>query len=147
MTTTTQEFAMNVLLKRRDELVAAVADAEALVESRRQDVEHIEAAIRLIAEPKPEIIAKIRRRGDLSRLLRKILKDAPKPLSAQVIAERYLVLLGAPPPTREQFLILMQAVRRSLIKLKGRGVVTPTRGPGNRYVWQLSESLPPPHTT
>lgn len=147
MTTTTQEFALNILLKRRDELVAAVADAEAVAEARRQDVEHIEAAIRLIAEPKPEIIAKIRRRGDLSRLLRKILKDAPKPLSAQVIAERYLVLLGAPPPTREQFLILMQAVRRSLAKLKDRGVVTPTRGPGNRYVWQLSEALPPSHMT
>ncbi len=142
MTATTQEFALNILLKRRDELIAAVADAEAAAEARRQDVEHIDAAIRLIAEPKPEVIAQVRRRGDLSRLLRKILRDAPKPLSAQVIAERYLVLLGAPPPTREQFLILMQAVRRSLAKLKGRGVVTQIRGPGNRYIWQLNEPAP-----
>lgn len=135
------ENALRVLCQKRDELVAALAEAEAAAQARRQDLEHIDGAIKILREPKPETIAAVRRRGDLSRPLRNILKDAPEPLTAQAIVDRYMIITGAQePPSEGDRMIVLQAVRRSLVKLRGRGLITSSPGPDNCHLWRITSS-------
>lgn len=141
------ENVLRVLYKKRDELAVATAEAEAALLACRQDLGHIEAAIRLLHEPKPKGIAAGRRPGDLSWPLRNILREATQPLTIHAIVDRYLVIKGKQePPSKGQRMILIQALRRSLVKLRDRGLITSSPGPDNCHLWRINPSTFSPHS-
>lgn len=127
---------VKVLLRKRAVLAEAVAQAEAVVEVRRQEVAHLDATIRLLtADDPPSTKRPGRRSGSLSRSLVGILRSTKQALPIQAIVEKYLAASGMPADDRSA---LTPAIRRSLINLRNRGTVTTAPGPKGGYLWRIN---------
>jgi hypothetical protein len=135
MSRTNVESVVKVLLRKRAVLAEAVAQAEAVVEARRQDVAHLDATIRLLTSDDPPRKRPGRRSGNLSRSLVGILRSSRQSLPIQAIVDKYLATSGLPAGDRST---LTPAIRRSLTNLRNRGTVSTAPGPKGGYLWRIS---------
>jgi hypothetical protein len=140
-------FVLPGLVKKRAELSGDIENAQVALQKMIRDLENLDATIRLFdadyqveaIKPKafrpPEDWA---HRGEMTRIILDILRQAAEPLTARDIADQLM---------RERALDLgnvnlsRQMVKRCGVALRGqrnKGVVRSSQGPGQYMVWQIA---------
>lgn len=129
---------MALLTKKRDALIGAVVEAEAVLAARIEDLGHVEATIRLM---KTETTSK-RRPGrqpgitPLSQQLLTVMRLAGHPLAAGEIARQ----VKHPTISDDDLGAKEHTVGTTLRRLKRRGLVLPIPGASGRRasLWKLN---------
>ena len=135
------------LAKRRAELAG---EAEALKKRLTQigtDLGHLDATIRLF-DPDHDIAAirpkrprgpDVAGRGEMSRFILGVLREAPEPMTTAGIVERLMAARGmAADDTRAKH-TAMKRVGMTLGRQRENGAVRTTQGPGQPVLWELVE--------
>lgn len=125
------DHAIIALRKRREEISGQVHDAEKRVTKLRAALANLDAAISILTPEHPDYVAPRRayrrdayfRRGELSRLVREVLRDAGKPLAAGEIAASIIAAKRFPDMAH---LAVTKMIVARLNVLAGRGDIAKT---------------------
>jgi hypothetical protein len=132
---------VGVLRKKRAEIFGRIIGLEKELRQQRADMKHVDATLRLFAPSqslsKPSARPFWPRRGEGSRLVLGVLRDAEKPLTAGEIAEQ--LLAGKPAgavPARARD-ALDKTVQAALNNGRNKGLIERTGGRGITATWQI----------
>lgn len=133
---------VGALRKKRAELFGRIIGLEKELRQRRADMKHVDATLRLFAPSqslsKPSARASWPRRGEGSRLVLGVLRDADKPLTAGEVTEQ--LLAGKPAsvaPARPRD-ALQKTVLAVLNSGRNKGIIERTGGRGATATWQIA---------
>lgn len=132
------------LAKRRAELVAEYEALEAQMAALSEGLVHLDAVIRLFD---PEISLKPlgsgaqghqrAKRGERSRVVLDVLREAGEPLPTAEIAERVIRMEGHAPEDNLSRRHLVKTVETALGRQGRNGVARPIREPGRLVRWEI----------
>lgn len=147
MTDDGNSFVLPGLVRKRAELAGDIERTQADLQNMIRDLEHLDSTIRLFdadyqveaIKPKsfrpPDDWA---RRGEMTRIILNVLRQAAEPLTTRDIAIQ-LMLERALDTGNVKFVRLM--TKRCGVALRGqrdKGVVRSAQGPGQYMVWELA---------
>ena len=134
------EGVFRVLARKRDALARDVEEAERALTVRRQLLEHVEKTIDLLATENEAQSTKApkRSRGSLSRHILAVLRETGCSMPVEEIVDHYLARTRILLANDSERRALIAAVRRSLQKMRKRGVVLATTGPDRAYFWMIN---------
>ncbi len=140
------EHTIHGLLRRRQETAAALELAQGQVRQLVSDVDALDAVLRMFqpdldigavrVRPSPRRHAAFR--GESSRLILDMLREADGPMATRDIVARVMELRKLNPADRELAETMRQRVASSLRGLRQRGTVTSSEGRGAGVRWHLS---------
>jgi hypothetical protein len=143
----TETHVISALVKRRSELAGEIEFTQQRITQMVADLESLDKAIRLFdGDYKVEAIrpkgfrppSDWANRGEMSRLILDILRQAAEPLTTQDIA-RELIVSRALDVNDKKLLRLM--TKRAGVALRGQrdnGLVRSEQGPGMFMVWEIA---------
>lgn len=133
---------VGALRKKRAEIFGRIIGLEKELRQRRADMKHVDATLRLFAPSqslsKPSARPVWLRRGEGSRLVLGVLRDADKPLMAGEITERLLVGKPAGAATAGARDALRKTVLAALNNGRNKGIIERTGGKGATATWQIA---------
>jgi hypothetical protein len=133
---------VGVLRKKRAEIFGRIIGLEKELRQQRADMKHVDATLRLFAPSqslsKPLARPSWLRRGEGSRLVLSILRDADKPLTAGEITQRLLAGKPASATTAGARDTLHRTVLAALNSGRNKGIIERTGGRGAAATWQIA---------
>ena len=147
MTDDGNSFVLPGLVRKRAELAGDIENAQVALQNMIRDLENLDATIRLFdADYKVEAIKPNAfrppedwaHRGEMTRIILDILRQAAEPLTARDIADQ---LMRERALDLENINLRRQMVKRCGVALRGqrnKGVVRSNQGPGQYMVWEVA---------
>lgn len=133
---------VGLLRKKRAEIFGRIIGLEKELRQRRADMKHVDATLRLFAPSqslsKPSARPSWPRRGEGSRLVLGVLRDADKPLTAGEIAEQLLTVKPAGTAPARARDALHKTVLAALNSGGNKGLIERTDGRGATATWQIT---------
>jgi hypothetical protein len=134
---------VGALRKKRAELFGRIIGLEKELRQQRADMKHVDATLRLFAPSqslsKPSARPSWLRRGEGSRLVLSILRDADKPLTAGEITERLLAGKPASAATAGARDALCKTVLAALSNGRNKGIIRRSGCRGATATWQIAQ--------
>ncbi len=140
------EHTIHGLLRKRQQSAAALDLAQGQVRQLMADVDALDAVLRMFqpdldigavrVRPAPRRHAAFR--GESSRLILDMLREAAEPMATRDIVARVMGLRGLNPADRELAETMRQRVALSLRGLRQRGTLAREEGRGHGVRWGLS---------
>jgi hypothetical protein len=139
-------YAISGLVKKRAEIAGDIENAQDALKKLVTDLEHLDAAILLFdpdykiddIKPKafrpPEDWAK---RGEMSRVILDMLRNAREPMTARDIALSLMTLRGMDQADRRAVRKMTKRTGAALRHARDRGLLESKEGPGMTVVWTL----------
>ena len=141
------DYMITGLVKRRAEIAGELTVAHAQVAKLAQDLAAIDAALAVVA-PDMEVEAirpKLFRppddwanRGQMSRLVLSILRQARDPLTTREIAAQMILERGMDAGDRNLLPLMTRRVGSALRHQRDKGLVLSSEGPGNYQLWTIA---------
>lgn len=141
------DYMVTGLVKRRAEIAGELTAAHATVAKLAQDLAAIDAALAVVA-PDMEVETirpKLFRppddwanRGQMSRLVLSILRQAREPLTTREIAAQMILERGLDAGDRKLVPLMVRRVGSALRHQRDKGLVVSSDGPGNYQLWTIS---------
>ena len=141
------DYMIQGLAKRRAEIAGELTAAHEQVSKLVQDLAAIDSALAVVA-PDMEVEAirpKMFRppddwasRGQMSRLVLSILRQARDPLTTREIAAQMIMERGMDAGDRKFLPLMVRRVGAALRHQREKGLVVSTEGPGNYQLWKIS---------
>jgi len=140
-------FVITGLVRKRAELAGAIENAQADLHRMIQELEHLDATIRLFdgnyqveaIKPKtfrpPENWSK---RGEMTRICLDILRQAAEPLTTRDIAFQLMQERALDTADANMLRLMTKRVGVALRGQRDKGVVTSSEGPGQVLVWRTA---------
>jgi hypothetical protein len=142
-------FVVNGLVKRRAELAGDIEKAHEVLRKMVQDLENLDATI-LQFEPsyqvetiKPKAFRPPKdwaNRGEMSRIVLSILRQASEPLTSRDIAMQMLIERALDKHDQRLLRIMTKRVGVALRGQKDKGVVRADQGPGQYMIWEIARN-------
>lgn len=140
-------FVVSGLVKRRAELAGDIEKAHECLRKMVLDLENLDATI-LQFEPdfrcetiKPKAFRPPKdwaNRGQMSRIVLSILRQASEPLTSRDIAMELLIERAMDKGDQRLLRVMTKRVAVALRGQKDKGVVRAEQGPGQYMVWEIS---------
>ena len=143
------QYALSALKDKRSTLAGEIADFEKRIAKRRQQIAHIDAAIRIFAPdfdvdalPVKQVRTKPSRfgRGEITRVIYDIRRTAEKPLKTAEITDRAMPILGEIEPKRSA--VNRKVWQKLNYHMVSKGAVY-RDGAGRHCVWSLKRDQTP----
>lgn len=141
------DYMIQGLAKRRAEIAGELRAAHDRVSQLVKDLAALDEALRIVA-PDMEVEAirpKMFRppddwasRGQMSRLVLSILRQARDPLTTREIAAQMILERGLDAGDRKLLPLMVRRVGSALRHQREKGLVESTEGPGNYQLWEIS---------
>jgi len=134
------------LLRKRQEIAADLDAAQSRVRQLILDIDAVDATIRLFQPDIDLDVVKVRptprrheaHRGDTSRLILSLLREAGEPLSHREITQRVMTARGLNLADRALCQTLRDRVGASLRGMRERGALVSSEGSGTGVRWGLA---------
>ncbi len=134
------------LIRKRQEIAAELDLAQSRVRQLILDIDAVDATIRLFQPDIDLSVVKVRpvprrheaHRGDTSRLILSLLREAAEPLSHREVTQRVMTARGLNLADRALCQTMRDRVGASLRGMRGRGRVVSGEGKGPGVRWGLS---------
>lgn len=140
-------FVVSGLIKRRAELAGKIEQTHEALRKMVLDLENLDATI-LQFEPdfrvetiKPKAFRPPKdwsNRGQMTRIVLSILRQAAEPLTSRDIALELLVERALDKNDQRLLRLMTKRVGVALREQKHKGVVRPEQGPGQYMLWQIA---------
>ena len=135
------------LTKKRAQLAGQIEHAQAALRQLVIDLDNLDATIRLFVpdidleeiRPKPFPPRHHAFRGEVSRIVLTALRESPKPLTAQDIAQRVMAQRGLDTADKRLVRLMGKRVGACLRHHRNKGVVRSERGGGLFIVWAVAD--------
>jgi len=141
------DYMITGLVKRRAEIAGELRDAHDRVAKLAQDLAALDAALAVVA-PDMEVEAIRPRmfrppadwanRGQMSRLVLVILRQARDPLTTSEIAAQMILERGLDAGDRKLLPLMVRRVGSALRHQRDKGRVVSSEGPGNYQLWTVN---------
>lgn len=140
------EHVIHGLLRKRQAIAEELEAAQVKVRQLVQNIDAVDATIRL-SQPDLEIgIVRVRPtprlhtafRGESSRLILDMLREAGEPVSTRDIVSKVMEARGINPADRPMAETMRMRVASSLRGLRQRGTLTSSEGRGSNVRWGLA---------
>lgn len=141
------DYMITGLVKRRAEIAGELRAAHDRVAKLAQDLAAIDAALAVVA-PDMEVEAIRPRmfrppadwanRGQMSRLVLVILRQARDPLTTREIAAQMILERGLDAGDRKLLPLMVRRVGSALRHQRDKGRVVSSEGPGNYQLWEIA---------
>ncbi|MFN3945347.1 MAG: hypothetical protein ACK4K7_10495 [Allosphingosinicella sp.] len=146
------DYMVTGLVKKRAELAGELERTHERLRELVQQLEHLDATLRLVA-PDVEVEA-IRpkafrppddwsKRGQMSRLVLSILRQAKEPLTSREIAAQMLLERALDTSDQRMLRTMTKRVSTALRDQREKGRVESEDGPGTYQLWSVSRSEAP----
>lgn len=141
----TETHVVSGLIKKRAELAGRIEHLQDVLRQAIMDLDNIDAAI-FIFDPSIELAAIQARpvpprhhafRGELSRIVLGMLREATEPVATDKIAAKVMEGRGLDPANQRLARTIMKRTGACLRDHRVRGVVRAHRGPGPYILWEL----------
>ncbi len=134
------------LIRKRQEIVCDLDAAQSRLRQLILDIDAVDATIRLFQPNIDLAVVKVRptprrheaHRGDTSRLILSLLREAGEPLSHREVTLRVMQARGLNVADRPLYSTMRDRVGASLRGLRGRGKLAPGDGRGAGVKWGLA---------
>jgi hypothetical protein len=140
------EIVLNALTKRRAELMGEDTALRAKLAQIRADIGHLDAVIRQF-DPDYNL-ASIRgkrprnreaaRRGETSRAVLGLLREAKTPISTAEVVERMMAQRGVDTDDRQAVKLMLKRTGTTLARQEKQGTVRSVREPGQAVEWEVT---------
>ncbi len=142
------DYVLACLTKRRAELTGEADALRARLAQIGVDVGHLDAVIQQFdpdydlgsIRPKRSRSADIAGRGEMSRFILKVLREAAEPVTTQEVARRLITERGQDIEDRRLMAQTMKRVAMALSRQKANGSVRVIQGPGLVTLWELASA-------
>ena len=142
-----QEHVIHGLLRKRQEIATALDAAQGQVRQLIQDIDAVDATLRLFQPDIDVGIVRVRptprrhaaMRGESSRLILDMLREAGEPMATRDIVLRVMEARGINAANRPMAETMRMRVASSLRGMRDRGTLTSTEGQGSGVRWGLND--------
>ena len=147
----TETHVVSALKLKRAQVAGQIIAAERQITDLRAALVHLDGALKLFAGedvnpeaiparmPRPQIAFKPHRaRGDLTRTILDVLRNAPYALSANEVVVRVASTLSVAYSADDRHDPLAEGVRTALYRQRDRGTILNMKD-GTRVLWQIAE--------
>lgn len=143
---TSNHHTLSGLIRKRQEIAADLDAAQSRVRQLILDIDAVDATIRLFQPDIDLDVVKVRptprrheaHRGDTSRLILSLLREAGEPLSHREITQRVMTARGLNLADRALCQTMRDRVGASLRGMRERGALKSGEGSGPRVRWRLA---------
>ena len=140
------EHVLSGLVKRRAELAGEAEALRARLAQIATDLGHLDAVIRQFdseydlsaIRPKRPRGPDVAKRGERSRFILKVLREAPEPVTTQEVARRLMAEHGQDGEDRRLVAQAMKRAGMALSRQKAVGTVRATQGAGPVTLWEVA---------
>ncbi len=140
------DYVLAGLTRRRAELTGEADALRARLAQIGTDIGHLDAVIRQFdpdydlagIRPKRPRGPDIAGRGEMSRFILGVLREATEPVTTQEVARRLMTERGQDMEDRRLVAQTMKRVGMALSRQKANGVVLREQGPGHLVLWQVA---------
>ena len=139
------DYMVTGLVKKRAEVAGEIASIHDRLNSLVKDLEHIDATLRIVA-PDTEVEsirpamfrppADWSKRGQMSRIMLSILRQAKEPLTSREIAAQLILERGMAMDTK-LLRLMTKRCATSLRLQRDKGTVVSNQGPGQYQLWEV----------
>jgi hypothetical protein len=141
------DYVVTGLVKRRSELTGEIERTHERLRKMVADLENLDATIRMFApdmqieaiKPKafrpPEDWSK---RGEMTRVILSILRQAAEPLTTRDIALQMLIERALDKSDQRLLRLMTKRVGVALREQRSRGAVQSEQGPGQYMLWEIT---------
>ncbi len=141
------DYVLSGLTKRRAELTGAADTLHARLAQIGTDLGHLDAVIRQFdpdydlgsIRPKRPRAPDVAGRGEMSRFILGVLRDAAEPVTTQEVARRLMTERGQDMEDRRLVAQTMKRVGMALSRQKANGAVRAIQGPGAVTLWEVAQ--------
>ena len=139
------DYVLSGLTKRRSELAGEAETLRARLAQIATDLDHLDAVIRQFdpnydlgaIRPKRPRGPDVARRGERSRFILKVLREAPEPVTTQEVARRLMAEHGQDGEDRRLVAQAMKRAGMALNRQKAAGTVRAIQGAGPVTLWEV----------
>ncbi len=139
------DYVVAGLVKRRAELAGEADALQARLAQIATELGHLDATIRLFdpdfalaaIRPKRPRAANSAVRGEMSRAVLGVLREAAEPMTTAAVVEAVMAARGMDAQDRKAMDLMMGRVGMALRRQERNGAVRGERGPGQAVAWEL----------
>ncbi len=139
------DYVLSGLVKRRAELAGEAEALKARMAQIATDIGHLDATIRLFdpdfklagIRPKRPRGPDVAGRGEMSRAILAVLREAPGPVRVAAVSERLMAARGWDAADGKRARMMAKRVATVLRHQERRGTVRPMQEPGRPVLWEL----------
>ncbi len=140
------DYVLAGLAKRRAELAGEAETLRARLAQIATDTGHLDAVIRQFdpdydlgsIRPKRPRTQDAAKRGDMSRFIMKVLRDATEPVATHEVVRRLMAERGQDAEDRRLVKQTMKRVGMAFSRQKANGTVRAIQGPGPLTLWEVA---------
>lgn len=141
------DYVLSGLVKRRAELAGEADALKARLTRIATDIGHLDATIRLFdpdhdiagIRPKRPRGPDVAGRGEMSRAILALLREAPEPVTVAAISERLMAVRGWDVSDGKRARMMAKRVAMVLRHQERRGAVHAVQEPGRVAVWAVAQ--------
>jgi hypothetical protein len=143
------DYVLSGLTKRRAELAGEAETLRARLAQIAIDLGHLDAVIRQFdsdydlgsIRPKRPRVQDAAGRGDMSRFIMKVLREAAEPVATHEVVRRLMAERGQDVGDRRLVKNTMKRVGMAFSRQKAAGTVRAIQGPGPVTLWGVAQQL------
>ena len=143
------DYVLSGLTKRRAELAGEAETLRARLAQIATDTGHLDAVIRQFdpdydlgsIRPKRPRVQDAAGRGDMSRFIMKVLREATEPVATHDVVRRLMVERGQDAGDRRLVKNTMKRVGMAFSRQKANGTVRAIQGAGPVTLWEVAQQL------
>ena len=140
------DYVVAGLVKRRAELAGEADALKARLAQIGTDLGHLDATIRLF-DPDHDVAAirpkrprgpDVAGRGEMTRAILAVMREAPEPMTVAAISERLMAQRGWDAADDKRARMMAKRVAMVLRHQERRGTVRPVQEPGRLVLWEIA---------